>query len=308
MPEKPKSTKQRRGYLSREGAPPLALKLQSYLGNVWVLLVLGLGSSLLGSSIAIAWYVCTVGYAPSGALDAASLGRITFPLVIVVETLTVVLVTPVAAAAAFADGWGSKLVRGSPKSAYRLMAKRFTFSIARMLPVLLAAMPLEIVAVFLQDTSVRSLLETLLLEQVVLLATVSIFSAIGLLFSSCVHSWVRWAVMTYGTVLFVTIGPMLLALPSDILLRSLSTSLREYWLVVLSAVLFGLNPFITVLATTDPYFRARNTLGIGGHYVVTPPIWLVYTAVCLVVTAVLLLVTARRLRRYAASIEAHGEQ
>jgi len=292
-------------YLSSGDASPFVSKLRSCLGSPRSLVLVGFSLAVLSGSIAIAWYVFG---AADQTLDSkldhlAYLRRVLFPLIIGVESLALLLITPAIAVIAFADRWKketSSLVQGLPRSARRLVAKGVTLAIARALLIPLTAMPLEIVALLPYGISVTDI-RTLLSEQVVFLVTASTLSAAGLIFSSA-RSWSRWAVKTYVTVFLVTTGPLLVAFPLQAFLHPTLTSPSRYqmaYLIWLASPIL-LNPVVSALFTTEPSLNVwRTVYADANHRFMMPPIWFVYTVVSSVVTAILLLVTVQRLHRHA---------
>lgn len=291
-------------YLSSDDGPPIVLKLRIYLGSTRALIVIGLGLAVLSGSLTVAWYIFGAADQVSGS-RLVHLCRVLFPLIVGVESTTLVFVTPAIAAVAFGDKWKEEangLVQELPKSAYRLVAKGIVSAVARTLLIPLAAVPLEIVA-FLPYGPYRisvTEIETLLSEQMIFLATASTLSAVGLLFSSAC-SWSRWAVKTYVTVFLVTTGPLLVAFPLEALLYPALTPPSRYqmaYLIWLASPIL-LNPVVSALFTTESSLNTWRTVADAGGQAVMAPIWFVYTVVCVALTVILLLVTARRLHRHA---------
>ena len=288
-------------YLNSSDAPPLVSKLRSCLGSPRSMIVLGFGLAMLSGSIAVAWYVF-------GAVDPtldhlAYLRRVLFPVIVGIESLSLLLITPAIAIMAFADRWkkeAGSLVQELPGSARRLVVKGVISAMARALLIPLTAIPLEIVTLLPYGLSVTDT-RTLLSEQVVFFVTALTLSAAGLLFSSA-HSWSRWAVKTYGLVFLVTTGPLLVAFPLQLLLSPTLTSPSRYqmaYLIWLASPIL-LNPVVSALFTTEPSLNVwRTVYADTGHQLTLAPFWFVYTAVSLVITVILLLVTVRRLHRHA---------
>lgn len=310
MPLKTENTKRYRCLISK-GASPFVLKLQSCLGSVWGLIALGFGLVLLSALIAVVLYAFSAArQVADGVLGVVFLRKIFFPLLIGVESLTLLLVTPSIAAVAFADIWEKEVINPAQefrKSTYWLVAKGFTSAVTRTLLIPLTAIPLEIVALLPYGVSATDV-TTLLSEQVIFLATAITLSAAGLVFCS-VCSWSRWAVRTYVTVFTFTTGPLLIAFPLEILLGSILASLGRHEMPILiwlaSPIL--LNPVVSALLATEPSLNVWQTVQADtNHQALIPPIWLVYTAVCLVATVILLVVTVHRLSRHVTEHQGAG--
>jgi len=299
-----------RGWLRGESNPLLIKELRGRMRGARAFVVLTVYLLLLSCFTSIIYYVYSAAArGPGGGPGMNYLGKVVFASVVLIEVFMVTFITPAFTVGAISGERERKtyeLLRTTLLPARKLVAGKLASALTYVFLLILAAVPLESLAFVLGGVVV----EELALALVILLVTAFAFAAIGIFFSSLVHTTLVATVLTYATALLATVGlPVLLVISFaalDPLMYGYGAS-PPSWIVqaILNYVLYitaGLSP-ITAAIFTEMALENENTIwffwmSVGsGHRILIPSAWIVYTVVCLALAGVALLVTVLRVRR-----------
>jgi ABC-type transport system involved in multi-copper enzyme maturation permease subunit len=244
---------------------------------------------------------------PGGGPEMAYLGKVIFASVILIGLFLVAFITPAFTVGAICGERERKtyeVLRTTLLPARRLVFGKLLSALVYMALLILAAVPLESLAFMLGGVVV----EELVLAQVVLLVTAFAFASCGLFFSSVARTTLVSTVLSYGTVVLVTIGfPILIVIFASIGFDPIpyygSTSLT-IWQIALVYVFYGLlsaSP-ITAAVFTEVALLESNSVWyyrhtIGSRSVLIPSGWITFTVLYVTLALVLLWITILRVRR-----------
>jgi ABC-type transport system involved in multi-copper enzyme maturation permease subunit len=298
----------RRRWWRRESNPLLVKELRGRMRGARAFVVLTVYLLLLSCFTSLICYtytrsVDTLGSGP----QTAYLGKAIFSSVVLIELFLVSFITPAFTAGAISGEREHKtyeVLRTTLLPARRLVSGKLASALIYVFLLILAAVPLESLAFMMGGI----VIEELVLALVVLLVTAFTFAALALFYSSVARTTLVASVLSYGTVVLVTIGfPILIVILSSIWIDPIlygGTS-PSLWRIVLVYLFYGLlsaSPITAAIfteTTLEQYGSVwcfRGSIGVGGSIVI-PSAWTIFTALYVALALVLLLVTVLRVRR-----------
>jgi ABC-2 type transport system permease protein len=239
-----------------------------------------------------------------GGLVGVTTGRTLFSGVVLLELLLVCFIAPAFTAGSISgererltyDLLVTTLLR--PRS---IVSGKLGAALAYVVLLILAALPLQSLAFVLGGVTPVEVFIAL----VGLLVTALISASVGLFFSSLVRSTIFSTVLTYGAVLFMTVGlpfvGLMLLTPVIALLDGSTPS----WLMQ-ALIIYGLgflactNPFITAVLTELVLLEKGAvlffTVPVDGHNLPLVAPWTVYVLLCLLTSLALIALSMRLVR------------
>jgi ABC-type transport system involved in multi-copper enzyme maturation permease subunit len=307
MSEMPVPVKRRR-WLRRESNPLLVKELRGRMRGARAFVVLTVYLLLLSCFTSLIYYAYTRSSStPGSGPQMAYLGKTIFSSVVLIELFLVSFITPAFTAGAISgerEHRTYEVLRTTLLPARRLVSGKLTSALTYVFLLILAALPLESLAFMLGGVVV----EELVLALVVLLVTAFAFASMGLFCSSLARTTLVSTVLSYGTVVLVTIGfPILILVFSGIWSEPIlyGSTPPTSWQIVLVYVFYGLisaSPITaavlteTTLEQYDSVWYFRQSVG-SGPSILIPSAWTIFTALYVTLALVLLVATALRVRR-----------
>lgn len=289
----------------RDPNPVLVKELRGRMRGARAFVVLTVYLLLLSCFTSLVYYAYVrTASTPGGGPEMAYLGKVIFSSVILIGLFLVSFITPAFTAGAICGERERKtyeVLRTTLLPARRLVLGKLVSALVYMALLILAAVPLESLAFMLGGVVV----EELLLAQIVLLVTAFAFASFGLFFSSIARTTLVATVLSYGTVVLLTIGlPVVLVLFSAIGLDPYNATSASLWRIVLVYLFYGLlsvSP-ITAAVLTEMALEGYNSVWwypqtVGTYSVLIPSGWVVFTVLYVTLALVLLWVTVLRVRR-----------
>lgn len=267
---------------------------------------------LLLSCLTIALYLSV--YATSaamvslgGGLMGATTGRTLFGGIVLLELLLVCFIAPAFTAGTISgererqtyDLLVTTLLR--PRS---IVFGKLGSALAYVVLLILAALPLQSLAFILGGVTPAEVFIAL----IGLLVTALISASVGLFFSSLVRSTILSTVLTYGVVLFMTVGLPFVIFMGLMVLTPMQASLSNYtptWveqalLIYVLGFLACTNPFITAVLTELVLLEEGAvlffTVPVDGHNIPLVSPWIVYVLLCLLVGVALFVLSVQLVR------------
>ena len=314
MNEAPAPAKRR--WSRRESNPLLVKELRGRMRGARAFVVLTIYLLLLSCFTSLIYYAyARSASTPGSGPQMAYLGKAIFSSVVLIELFLVSFITPAFTAGAISGEREHKtyeVLRTTLLPARRLVSGKLASALIYVFLLILAAVPLESLAFMMGGVVV----EELVLALVVLLVTAFTFAALGLFYSSVARTTLASTVLSYGTVVLVTIGfPILIVIFSSIWLDPIlygGTSPAP-WQIALVYVFYGLissSPITAAIFTETTleqydsvwYFWQYLGGGMGSsgpptHRIPIPSAWIVFTVFYVMLALVLLVVTVLRVRR-----------
>jgi len=297
----------RRHRLRREPNPLLVKELRGRMRGARAFVVLTVYLLILSCFTSLIYYAYVhTASTPGGGPEMAYLGKVIFASVILVGLFLVSFITPAFTAGAICGERERKtyeVLRTTLLPARRLVFGKLVSALVYIFLLILAAVPLESLAFMLGGV----VAEELVLAQVVLLVTAFAFASCGLFFSSIARTTLVSTVLSYSTVVLLTIGlPVVLVVSSTIwldpvLYNTTAPSLLEIVLVYLFYGLLSVSP-ITAAAFTEAALTESNSVwyyrqSVGSRTVLIPSGWITFTVLYVALALILLLMTVLRVRR-----------
>ncbi|MBC7249221.1 MAG: ABC transporter permease [Anaerolineae bacterium] len=228
-----------------------------------------------------------------GGLMGATTGRTLFGGIVLLELLLVCFIAPAFTAGTISgererqtyDLLVTTLLR--PRS---IVFGKLGSALAYVVLLILAALPLQSLAFILGGVTPAEVFIAL----IGLLVTALISASVGLFFSSLVRSTILSTVLTYGVVLFMTVGlpfVIFMVLVLTPVMASLSnytpTWVEQALLIYVLGFLACTNPFITAVLTELVLLEEGAvlffTVPVDGHNIPLVSPWIVYVLLCLLV-------------------------
>jgi ABC-2 type transport system permease protein len=303
----------------RERNPLLVKELRGRMRGARAFVVLTVYLLLLSCLTSIIYAAYSANYGtPGSGPSMAGLGTAVFSSVVLIELFMVSFITPAFTTGAITGERERKtyeLLRATLLPAHRLIAGKLASALTYVGLLILAAVPLEGLALMLGGV----VLEELVLALLILLVTALGSAVVGLFFSSLMRTTLAATVLTYGLALLFTVGlPIVLlfvfALIAEPLIYAYGAA-QPPVLVRAVAIYFmyflvNLSPIGAAIATKailvdhDSAWYFMLDLGPGRSLTGTvqipiPSGWIVYTVTFVLLSLVLLLVTVHRVRRRA---------
>jgi ABC-type transport system involved in multi-copper enzyme maturation permease subunit len=232
-----------------------------------------------------------------------AVGSAFFPMVVGVELFLICVLTPAQTAGAIVNERERQtydVLLVTPLSPRQIVLGKLGASLAYVLLLLIAALPIESLAFLMGGVDPMELLFGSLIQ----LATLALFGSLGL-WSSAVFRGNRASTgFAYAATGLLTLGLPVLALFASPLMRTVSPALLQQppaWLIYFGEALAASNPWLTAGLTEAqlqaglPLFWFPETL--GKTTVMLPGPWLVFLLVYTAGTLLCLVATARAVRR-----------
>ncbi len=287
---------------------PVVLKeLRGRMRGARAFVVLSIYLLLLGSFAALIYVaVAESSNNVSGQVSVGEIGRTLFGGVVAVEMLLVSFIAPAFTAGSISgerEHQTYDLLRTTLLPAHTLVLGKLLSSLAYVLLLLAAAIPLQSIAFFFGGVAETEII----LSFVILTATALFFSAFGIYFSARAKRTLSASVLTYSLASFITFGiPIILGAVMLVFGVSLdgsgsSTQTEIIILYVVGAVL-STNPAATALLTQYILINQRSTglfsytLASGDTVTLISP-WIPFTGLYLLLTVLFFVLAVRRVRR-----------
>lgn len=291
----------------RDPNPVLVKELRGRMRGARAFVVLTVYLLILSCFTSLIYYAyIRTASTPGGGPEMAYLGKVIFASVVLIELFLVSFITPAFTAGAICGERERKtyeVLRTTLLPARRLVLGKLVSALVYMALLILAAVPLESLAFMLGGV----VAEELILALIILLVTTFVFASFGLFFSSIARTTLVATVLSYGTVVLVTIGfPFLMVTVADIGLDPVmyGSTLPAVWQIILVYAFFGLLSIspITAAVLTELVLVESGSVWyysqpIGGRSVLIPSGWIVFTVSYLTLSLVLLWITVLRLRK-----------
>lgn len=232
-----------------------------------------------------------------GGLAGATTGRTLFGGIVLLELLLVCFIAPAFTAGSIAgeqERLTYDLLVTTLLRSRSIVSGKLGAALAYIVLLILAALPLQSLAFILGGVTPVEVFIAL----VGLLVTALISASVGLFFSSLVRSTILSTVLTYGAVLFVTMG---LPFVGVMILTPIVAVLGNYAITswqVQALLIYGLgllactNPFITAVLTELVLLEEGAvlffTVPVDGHNILLVSPWAVYVLLCLLASLVLI--------------------
>ena len=239
----------------------------------------------------------------NGGGGGAAIGSAFFPMVVGVELFLICVLTPAQTAGAIVNERERQtydVLLVTPLSPCQIVLGKLAASLAYMVLLLVAALPIESLAFLMGGVDPSELLFGSLIQ----LATLALFGSLGL-WSSAIFRGSRASTgFAYAASGLLTLGLPVLALFASPLMRTVAPALLRQppaWLVYAGELLAATNPWLTAGLTEAqlqaglPIFWFRETLGKTS--VMLPGPWLVFLLVYTAGTLLCLVATTRAVRR-----------
>lgn len=263
---------------------------------------------LLLSCVAVVLYLAvSTTYSAAGVggtLIGVRAGRTLFSGIVLLELLLVCFIAPAFTVGAISGERERQtydllvITMLRPRS---IVAGKLGAALAYIILLIIAALPLQSLAFILGGVSPAELFIAL----IGLLVTGLVSASLGLFFSSMVRSTVLSTVLTYGVVLFVTLGlPSIVAMILIPMTDFLEGAMASWPIQVL--LIYGLgfmactNPFITAVLTEVVLLEKDAvlffTVVVEGHNILLVSPWVVYVLLCLLVSGLLVALSTHLVR------------
>jgi len=256
------------------------------------------------SCVAIALYFSVYTTYAAGTLIGVRAGRTLFSGIVLLELLLVCFIAPAFTVGAISGERERQtydllvITMLRPRS---IVVGKLGAALAYIVLLIIAALPLQSLAFILGGVSLAELFIAL----IGLLVTGLVSASVGLFFSSLVRSTVLSTVLTYGVVLFATLGLPSIAATILIPMSGFLESAMASWLVQV-LLIYGLgflactNPFITAVLT-EVVLLEKNavlffTVMVDGHSIPLVSPWAVYVLLCLLASLMLIALSVRLVR------------
>jgi len=238
----------------------------------------------------------------SGGVGVA-IGASFFPIVVGVELFLICVMTPAQTAGAIVNERERQtydVLLITPLAPRQIVLGKFGASLAYLVLLLVAALPIESLAFLMGGVDPVELLLASLLE----LATLALFGSLGLWSSAIFRGSRASTAFAYTVSGILTLGLPVLALFASPLIGSVDPSLLQQppaWLIYLGEVLAATNPWLTAglteaqLQAGFPLFWFHETLGKTS--VMLPGPWLLFLVLYATGSLLCLVATGRSVRR-----------
>jgi ABC-type transport system involved in multi-copper enzyme maturation permease subunit len=306
----------------REPNPMLIKELRRRMRGARAFVVLTIYLLLLSCLSSVIYYAYNATNTMPGTIpNFSELGTVLFAAVVLIELFMVTFITPAFTSGAITgerDRKTYELLRATLLPAEKLVNGKLTSALTYVGLLILAAVPLESLALMLGGV----VLEELILALVILATTAFAFAVIGLFFSTVLRTTLAATVLSYGTALIATIGLPLILLfafallvepvifgysstPTSLLLRT-TLFYVVYFLANLSPIVSAVLTKLILLEESTAWLfwmdmssgYAYTTLTpVSTHTIPIPSGWIIYTLVYLSLSLILLIVTKRIVRR-----------
>lgn len=241
----------------------------------------------------------------SGQVSVGQIGRTLFGGVVAIEMLLVSFIAPAFTAGAISSEREHQtydLLRTTLLPAHTLVLGKLFSSMAYVLLLLAAAIPLQSIAFFFGGVAETEVI----LSFIILTATALLFSTFGVYFSARSKRTLSASVLTYSLAAFVTFGmPIILGaimLVFGVPLNNGYSSKTETAVLYVVGAVLSTNPAATALLTQYILLNQRSiglfqyTLDSGNKITLISP-WIPFTILYLALTMVFFVLSVRRVRQ-----------
>ncbi len=241
----------------------------------------------------------------SGQATVGEIGRTLFGGVVAIEMLLVAFIAPAFTAGAISgerEHQTFELLRTTLLPAYSLVLGKLLSSMAYVVLLLLAAIPLQSIAFFFGGVTETEMI----LAFVVLMVTALLFSSIGVFFSARAQRTLSASLLTYAVAMFAMFGiPILVGVVmalADFSLDNAGATSTEIGLLYGTGVALSLNPAATAVITQYLLVNQRATglftytLANGDNLTLVSP-WIPFTALYGLLTLLFFILAVRRVRQ-----------
>lgn len=288
---------------------PIALKeLRGRMRGARAFIVLTVYVGLMSVFAAVLYMIYASSQAVNFSADGSAVGKLIFGGVIAIELFLVCFISPAFTAGAISgerERQTLNLLRTTLLPARRIIFGKLISSMAYILLLLLAAVPLQSLA-FLMGGVV---IEEVFVSVWMLMVTALGFSALGIYFSTLTKKTLSASVLTYAVALGVTVALPLVTLVVTSILSAASFGGRpaaELIMTYIQLLVASTNPIATAILTElillehSTLFIFTETVSNGIIFPLISP-WLLYTGLFLLATLLLVAGSIRKLKQYQAS-------
>ncbi len=288
---------------------PVALKeLRGRMRGARAFVVLTVYVGLMSVFAALLYLIYGSSQAATYQSNGSAVGKLIFGGVVAIELFLVCFVSPAFTAGAISgerERQTLNLLRTTLLPARRIVLGKLISSMAYILLLLMAAVPLQSLA-FLMGGIV---IEEVVVSVWMLMVTALAFSALGIYFSAATQKTLSASVLTYAVALAVTIALPLISLVFTSILSAASLGGQPVAEVVLSymqVLVAATNPIASAILTEvallqhSTLFIYTETASNGMSFPLISP-WLLYSGLFLLATAILVRGAIRKLKQYQAS-------
>jgi ABC-2 type transport system permease protein len=234
-------------------------------------------------------------------LNGGEIGRLMFAVVIYVELLLVMFITPTVTTNAISGEHERQtydLLRTTLLPERSLVGGKLFSALAYILLLLLATIPLQSIALVFGGVA----LNEIIVLQLVLLMTAVFFGAVGIYFSAVTRRTLRANMLTYVMIIGIIVVPVILLLGGQTLFNSGVSSSTQILLVIVGGILVAINP-VAAIFTSQQLLQQQQSLWLfeaqlqNGTTITLPMPWVVFTLFYLVMTVIIFVITTLRLKR-----------
>lgn len=235
-----------------------------------------------------------------------SAGKAIFGTVVLLELFLISFIGPALTSGAITSEREHQtfdLLRTTTLPARSLVMGKLASSMAYLLLLLFAALPIESIAFLLGGVGV----EEIIISALLMVVTAVFFCTLGMLFSSLMKRTLAATVASYATIIvsFILLGLTFFMLAALSPVFSMNPSSRVFLEKLLSLVTWALvctNPVLAavmseqILVSEQSLFYTNMSL-FGSHTMFLPSPWIPFTVIYIGLTLLMILVSVRRVRR-----------